>query len=130
MTIRRTPHASDFSPASRPAFRLARELARTLRARLILFHAYELLTLVVAEGPVPLRVIQDAIASTRRCHAARSAEIRVAQAQLVGWLGGLFHGIQAALWAQQMQARAQLEEMRRRGLPSGVPGQTPPGHYL
>jgi 8-oxo-dGTP pyrophosphatase MutT (NUDIX family) len=61
------------------------------------------------------------------------SEIRVAQAQLVGWLEGLFHGIQAALWAQQMQARQQLEEMRRRGLPSGMPGQRgqgPPGQYL
>ena len=45
------------------------------------------------------------------------AEIRVAQAQLVGWLEGLFHGIQAALFAQQMAARAQFEELRRRGLP-------------
>lgn len=41
------------------------------------------------------------------------AELRVAQAQLVGWLEGLFHGIQAALFAQQMAARAQLEEMHR-----------------
>jgi hypothetical protein len=47
------------------------------------------------------------------------SELRVAQAQLVGWLEGLFHGIQAALVAQQMAARAQLEEMRRRGLPAG-----------
>ena len=45
------------------------------------------------------------------------AEIRVAQAQLVGWLEGLFHGIQAALFSQQMAARAQFEELRRRGLP-------------
>ena len=48
------------------------------------------------------------------------SEIRLAQAQLVGWLEGLFHGIQAAIWAQQMQARAQLEELRRRGLPQGL----------
>jgi hypothetical protein len=48
------------------------------------------------------------------------AELRVAQAQLVGWLEGLFHGIQTALFAQQMAARAQLEEMRRRALPPGV----------
>jgi proteasome activator-like protein len=48
------------------------------------------------------------------------SEIRVAHAQLVGWLEGLLHGIQAALWAQQMQARAQLEELRRRALPSGM----------
>jgi hypothetical protein len=47
------------------------------------------------------------------------AELRVAQAQLVGWLEGLFHGIQATLFAQQMAARAQLEDMRRRGLPPG-----------
>ena len=48
-------------------------------------------------------------------------ELRIAQAQLVGWLEGLFHGIQTALFAQQMAARAQLEQMRR-GLPPGVGG--------
>src|SRR5205814_8843403 len=61
------------------------------------------------------------------------AELRVAQAQLVGWLEGLFHGIQTALFAQQMAARAQLEEMRRRALPAGMspPGsQQPSGPYL
>jgi hypothetical protein len=47
------------------------------------------------------------------------AELRIAQAQLVGWLEGLFHGIQTALFAQQMAARQQLEEMRRRALPGG-----------
>lgn len=61
-------------------------------------------------------------------------ELRVAQAQLVGWLEGLFHGIQAALFTQQMQAQAQLEEMRRRGLPPGMPGPGEqshrPGQYL
>lgn len=46
-------------------------------------------------------------------------EIRVAQAQLVGWLEGLFHGIQAAMFSQQAAARAQFEELRRRGLPGG-----------
>jgi hypothetical protein len=55
------------------------------------------------------------------------SEIRVAQAQLVGWLEGLFRGIQAALWAQQLQAQAQLQEMRRRGLPSGSPEAWAPG---
>jgi hypothetical protein len=50
------------------------------------------------------------------------AELRVAQAQLVGWLEGLFHGIQTMLFAQQMAARAQLEQMRR-ALP---PGMIPP----
>jgi hypothetical protein len=52
------------------------------------------------------------------------AELRIAQAQLVGWLEGLFHGIQTALFAQQMAARAQLEHMRQGALP---PGMTPPG---
>ncbi|ORW08204.1 hypothetical protein AWC16_19850 [Mycolicibacter longobardus] len=53
------------------------------------------------------------------------AELRVAQAQLVGWLEGLFHGIQTALFAQQMAARAQLEQMRHGALP---PGAAPGGH--
>jgi hypothetical protein len=48
------------------------------------------------------------------------AELRIAQAQLVGWLEGLFHGIQTALFAQQMAARAQLEQIRRQALPRGM----------
>ena len=63
--------------------------------------------------------------------APSDAELRIAQAQLVGWLEGLFHGIQATLFAQQMQARQQLEQMAQRGLPqaseSAVPGS---GTYL
>lgn len=71
------------------------------------------------------------------------SEILIAQAQLIGWLEGLFQGIQAAIVNQQMQARQQLEQMRQRGLPGGriVPGgpqaqgQDPPqvpgtGQYL
>ena len=57
------------------------------------------------------------------------AELRIAQAQLVGWLEGLFHGIQATLFAQQMAARAQLDQMRQRGLPPGAESQHP-GTYL
>jgi hypothetical protein len=59
------------------------------------------------------------------------SELRIAQAQLVGWLEGLFHGIQTALFAQQMAARAQLEQMRR-ALPQGVaqPGSEASGPYL
>ncbi|HMJ79044.1 MAG TPA: bacterial proteasome activator family protein [Iamia sp.] len=78
-------------------------------------------------------------------------ELRIAQAQLVGWLEGLFHGIQATLFAQQMAARSQLEDMRRQlppgagggqggqggPSPTGVPGGRPgtlgepgPGTYL
>ena len=56
-----------------------------------------------------------------------AAELRIAQAQLVGWLEGLFHGIQTALFAQQMAARVQLEQMRR-ALPAGLaPGDAGPG---
>jgi len=51
------------------------------------------------------------------------AELRVAQAQLVGWLEGLFHGIQAALFAQQMVAQQQLETIRK-ALPSAALGPT------
>jgi hypothetical protein len=68
------------------------------------------------------------------------AELRVAQAQLVGWLEGLFHGIQAAMFAQQAAAQAQFQELQRRGLLAQNPppggeggdGQDPrrPGQYL
>ncbi|NNU26415.1 bacterial proteasome activator family protein [Isoptericola sediminis] len=69
------------------------------------------------------------------------AELRVAQAQLVGWLEGLFHGIQTALVAQQMEAHQALDQMRRqlpRGARPGMPGSGPedgdaaasPGQYL
>ncbi|MGZ4498713.1 MAG: bacterial proteasome activator family protein [Nocardioides sp.] len=53
-------------------------------------------------------------------------ELRIAQAQLVGWLEGLFHGIQTAIYAQQMAARAQFEQIRR-ALPSGPGGPGPGG---
>ncbi len=59
------------------------------------------------------------------------AELRIAHAQLVGWLEGLFHGIQATLVAQQVAARAQLDEMRQRSLPQGPnPDAGRPGTYL
>jgi hypothetical protein len=68
------------------------------------------------------------------------AELRVAQAQLVGWLEGLFHGIQAAMFAQQAAAQAQFQELQRRGLmaQNPAPGETDeqtqdgrrPGQYL
>jgi hypothetical protein len=59
------------------------------------------------------------------------AELRIAHAQLVGWLEGLFHGIQATLVAQQVAARAQLDEMRQRSLPQGgPPDMGRPGTYL
>ncbi len=82
---------------SRSIHELEEGLAPELREEL------ERLSLPFADGGVP-----------------SEPELRVAQAQLVGWLEGLFHGIQTALFAQQMAARAQLEEMRRRALPPGV----------
>ena len=54
------------------------------------------------------------------------AELRVAQAQLVGWLEGLFHGIQAAVAAQQMMAQRQLMEMRQGALPPGLASEDSP----
>lgn len=48
------------------------------------------------------------------------SEILIAQAQLIGWLEGLFQGIQAAIYQQHLMAREQLEQMRQRGLPPGV----------
>ncbi len=66
------------------------------------------------------------------------SELRLAQAQLVGWLEGLFHGIQASMFTQQAMAQAQLDEMRRRMLPpgeastmdGGTGGPKPPSGYL
>lgn len=61
------------------------------------------------------------------------AELRVAQAQLVGWLEGLFAGIQATLWSQQAAAASQLQQMRVRAIEaqgSSASGDTAPGQYL
>jgi len=61
------------------------------------------------------------------------AELRIAQAQLIGWLEGLFHGIQASLWSQQMAAQAQLAEMQKKALvppTSSKPGDDQTGLYL
>jgi hypothetical protein len=56
--------------------------------------------------------------------APSEAELRIAQAQLIGWLEGLFHGIQATLFSQQMAAQQQLQEMQRRaGITRGAPDQ-------
>jgi hypothetical protein len=55
------------------------------------------------------------------------SELRITQAQLVGWLEGLFHGIQASLFSQQMAAQQQMEQMRRRALVPAMPPTPPPG---
>ncbi|TWP34204.1 bacterial proteasome activator family protein [Leekyejoonella antrihumi] len=69
----------------------------------------------------------DRIALPFKDDAPSDAELRIAQAQLVGWLEGLFHGIQTAIMAQQMAAQAQLQAMRR-GLPVGQSGAHPQPH--
>ena len=87
----------------------------------------------LAEGLSPdLRNELDRLASPFDGEDAPSdAELRIAQAQLVGWLEGLFQGIQATLFAQQVAARSQLEDMRRRALPAGADdGSQRPGTYL
>ena len=58
------------------------------------------------------------------------AELRIAQAQLIGWLEGLFHGIQASLFTQQMAAQAQLQEMARRSAISRGPQEGEQGSGL
>jgi hypothetical protein len=57
------------------------------------------------------------------------SELRIAQAQLVGWLEGLFHGIQTAIYAQQMAARAQFEQIRKALPPGMMPHQGQPGQH-
>ncbi|HET9875729.1 MAG TPA: bacterial proteasome activator family protein [Mycobacterium sp.] len=101
------------------------------RSRLREIHAASIREL--EDGLAPeLREELDRLTLPLRENAAPSdAELRVAQAQLVGWLEGLFHGIQTALFAQQMAARAQLEQMRHGALPPGAkPGHPGTGQYL
>jgi hypothetical protein len=100
------------------------------KSRVRLREIYEQSVQDLSEGLSP-----DLVAELQRMtppfdvDAPSEAELRIAQAQLVGWLEGLFHGIQATMMSQQLTARAQLEEMRQRGLPSaGETGRT--GAYL
>src|SRR4029079_9048146 len=105
-------------------------------SRTRLKEVYETSVRELAEGLSPdLRDELARLAPPFEEESPSDAELRIAQAQLVGWLEGLFHGIQATLFAQQMQARAQLEEMRRRLPPGSIPEDAPaggerPGTYL
>jgi hypothetical protein len=100
------------------------------KSRVRLREIYEQSIRDLSEGLSPDLVAElERMAPPFGVEAPSDAELRIAQAQLVGWLEGLFHGIQATLMSQQMAARAQLEEMRQRGLPSaGETGRT--GAYL
>jgi hypothetical protein len=82
---------------------------------------YEASVRELADGLSPDLVEElDRLALPLSSDEPSDAEIRIAQAQLVGWLEGLFHGIQATLFAQQMAARSQLDEMRRQSLPAAT----------
>ncbi len=101
------------------------------KSRVRLREIYEQSIRDLSEGLSPDLVTElEALALPFDSEAPSDAELRIAQAQLVGWLEGLFHGIQATLMSQQMAARAQLEEMRQRGLPSAGDAGGRTGAYL
>ena len=103
------------------------------KARTRLAEIYETSVKELAEGLSPDLREELGRMSMPLGDAPSEAELRVAQAQLVGWLEGLFHGIQATLFAQQVAAQSQLQQMRQRGLPPGGPDAPPegrPGTYL
>ncbi len=118
------------------------------RARLAEIHRRSIKELEDGLAPELIEELERIALPFSEDHAPTDAELRIAQAQLVGWLEGLFHGIQTALFAQQMAAQQQLAQMRRAlppghaqdlgaphpGLPGG-PGQQdgptgPTGQYL
>jgi hypothetical protein len=108
------------------------------KARTRLAEIYELSVRELAEGLSPdLRDELGRMSMPLSDGVPSEAELRVAQAQLVGWLEGLFHGIQATLFAQQVAAQNQLQQIRQRGLPQGQgqgqgsqPTADRPGTYL
>ena len=112
-------------------------LDETSRARLAEIHASSIKELEDGLAPELVDELERLSLPFAEGDPPSEAELRIAQAQLVGWLEGLFHGIQTTLFAQQMAARAQLEQMRRAlppgAMPSGEEGQPPPrtsGPYL
>ncbi len=103
-------------------------LDEAARARLRDIHARSLSELEDGLAPELVEELNRLSLPLTDDDAPSEAELRIAQAQLVGWLEGLFHGIQTALFAQQMAARAQFEEMRRRaGSPQAM---LPPGMVI
>ncbi len=101
------------------------------KSRVRLREIYEQSIRDLSEGLSPDLVAElGTLALPFDSEAPSDAELRIAQAQLVGWLEGLFHGIQATLVSQQMAARAQLDEMRQRGLPAAGDSGGRTGAYL
>ena len=88
------------------------------RARLAQIHASSIQELEAGLAPELVEELER-LSLPFTSETPSESELRIAQAQLVGWLEGLFHGIQTAIYAQQVAARAQLEQMRR-ALPPGV----------
>ncbi|WP_031067693.1 bacterial proteasome activator family protein [Streptomyces sp. NRRL WC-3742] len=102
----------------------AAPLDEASRARLKDIHASSIKELELGLAPELVAELERLSLPFTEDSIPTEAELRIAQAQLVGWLEGLFHGIQTALFAQQMAARAQLEQMRR-ALPPGLNGAEP-----
>ena len=101
------------------------------KSRVRLREIYEQSIRALSEGLSPDLVAElESLTSPFDSEAPSDAELRIAQAQLVGWLEGLFQGIQATLVSQQMAARAQLEQMRQRSLPAGSEAGGRTGAYL
>lgn len=109
------------------------------RARLRTIHETSLKELEDGLAPELIEELERITLPFSDTEVPSDAELRVAQAQLVGWLEGLFHGIQTAMFVQQMEARQALEQQQgRRALPGGgVPGASgpegegrPTGQYL
>lgn len=99
------------------------------RERLAEIYERSIAELVTALSPDLSEELRSLALPFREGTVPTDGELRVAKAQLVGWLEGLFHGIQATLFAQQLAARQQLEQMRQ--LPGAVPPQSDrPGTYL
>ncbi|TXI48397.1 MAG: DUF2587 domain-containing protein [Mycolicibacter arupensis] len=114
----------------------AAPLDEASRARLREIHSASIRELEDGLAPELREELERLTLPLREDATPSDAELRIAQAQLVGWLEGLFHGIQTALFAQQMAARAQLEQMRHGALPPGGvggghgQGHTGSGQYL
>ncbi|HEU5045340.1 MAG TPA: bacterial proteasome activator family protein [Nocardioidaceae bacterium] len=100
----------------------AAPLDEASRARLADIHASSIKELEAGLAPELVEELER-LSLPFSSETPSEAELRIAQAQLVGWLEGLFHGIQTAIYAQQMAARAQLEQMRRALPPGMVPDQ-------
>ena len=105
----------------------AAPLDEASRARLKEIHASSIKELEQGLAPELVEELQRLSLPFAEGTTPSEGELRIAQAQLVGWLEGLFHGIQTAIYAQQMAARAQFEQIRK-ALPQGMaghPGQVP-----